>query len=417
MSKKLYYGLLLTFAIIFMIGMTLLFNQNSDYDLELWSYYTGGQNNAVEDFNEMTDYNMKFTGIAADNFTTKVDTAMASGQLPDIIMIDSNDLGRYVANDNFIDFNQLFNNSDGYDQYKQEASEYGLNLGQYEGMQKAIKFENSSSVFAYRSDLASECLNINSPREMTVATTKYTDYTDLYDQLLKSDNSQCNNLSLFATSEYTNYILNPNNIIKDGQINNEVIEWLTWIKDNIDTKLVYSRYGNYHELIDDSGETSFLGDVTTVNQLRDFYDFNQEGKWAIAQTPINYQGSTSYFLVSKDANLDAVKDFFETTYFNESWLRDNVNNLGIIENSNVMNESNYTELDLNGYFTNKNLQSELNTASHKTINNNRDVASTYDYGIRNTMTGVVNDYLNGTLKEEDIIRRIEADLKTFYSKN
>lgn len=415
MSKKLYYSLLLTFAIIFMIGMTLLFNQNSDYDLELWSYYAGGQNTAVEDFNKNSDYNMKFTGIAADNFTTKVDTAMASGQLPDIIMIDSNDLGRYVENDNFIDFNQLFNNSDGYDQYKQAASEYGLNLGQYEGMQKAIKFENSSSVFAYRSDLASECLNINSPEEMTSATSKYSDYTELYKKLQNSNDSNCSDLSLFATSEYTNYILNPNNLIKDGQINDQIIEWLGWIKDNIDSNLVYSRYGNYHELIDDSGEIGFLGDVTTVNQLRDFYDFNQEGKWAIAQTPINYQGSTSYFLVSKDANLDAVKDFFETTYFNEGWLRDNINNLGIIENSNVMDESNYTELDLNSYFTNEDLQSELNTASHKVINNNDDVTSTYDYGIRNTMTGVVNDYINGTLKKNEVINRIEKDLAIFYS--
>lgn len=103
------------------------------------------------------------------------------------------------------------------------------------------------------------------------------------------------------------------------------------------------------------------------------------------------------------------------TYFNQSWLEDNVNEIGILENANVMNKSNYNEIDLNDYFTNNDLQSELNTASSKTINRNSDKATAYDYGIRNTMIGVINDYVNGALAEEDVQKRIEADLATFYN--
>lgn len=414
MSKKLYNSLIALFVVIFLIGMNMLLGTNEDYDLELWSYYSGGQNQAVEDFNQNSEYHMKFTGIAADNFTTKVDTALAAGELPDIIMVDASDLGRYVSNDEFMDFNQVFEDSKSYQQYKNNASQYGLSLGQYEQQQKAIKFENSSSIFAYRSDLASQCLGIDSPTEMNQATQRYQDYTKLYEKLQNSDDLVCSSISLFATNEYTNFILNPNNIITDNQLNPKLTDWLNWIKENLETKLVYSRYGQYHELIDDSGETAFFGDITTVNHLRDFYDFDQPGQWAIAQTPINYQGNTSYFLIAKDANIEAVKAFFEQTFFDQNWLESNIDDIGIIENQQVMNQTNYTGIDLNGYFTNDNLQSELNVAATKTIGNNHPNTSNYDYGIRNTMTGVVNDYIDNKLKSEDVDARIKSDLETFY---
>lgn len=414
MNKKIYYSLVAVFVTIFLVGMHLLSNQNKDYDLELMSYYSGGQNIAVDYFNQNSDYNMKFTGVAADNYTTKLDASIGSGNAPDIIMVSSEDLGRYTSNDQFANYDEVFANDSNYSDYLEGASEYGLNLGKDRGQQKAIKFENSSSIFVYRSDLASECLGINTPEEMSARTKSYKDYTKLYNDLKSSSISQCSDLSLFATSEYTNYLLNPNNIIVKNRVNSNVPDWLEWVKVNIDSKLVYSRFGQYHELIDDSGSTSFFGDITTVNQLRDIYDFEQPGQWAVSQTPINYQGTTSYFLISKDANLDAVRDFFDMTYFNEQWLSENINSIGIIENEQVMNESDFSEIDIQSYFTNDDIQSELTEAGYKTINENKDTTSSYDYGIRNTITGVMNEYVDGTISEDEIISRIETDLKTFY---
>lgn len=416
MNKKVYYSLMATFVCVFVVGMMLLTNQSEDYNLEMWSYYSGGQNKAIDDFNRNSDYKIKFTGIAADNYTTKLDAAISNNQLPDILMIDSNDLGRYINTDYFIDYNQIFTRDKQYDQYKESASKYGLNLGQnQQGEQTAIKFENSSSIFVYRSDLASICLGINSPEEMEEQTNSYRDYTRLYGLLQASNNPNCKNLSMFATSEYTNYLLNPSNIIENHEVNPSVIEWLDWVKENIDTSMVYSRYGKYHELIDDSGETSFFGDVTTVNQLRSIYDFNQPGKWAIAQTSINYQGNTSYFLISKDANIEAVKEFFDMTYFNQSWLTRNINDIGILENQNINSIDLMTSLDLNKYFTNKNLGVTLSKVGMKSINDNQDKTSNYDYGIRNTITGVINDYVDGKLAKDEVINKINSDLEIFYN--
>lgn len=416
MSKKIYYSLVTIFIIVFIIGITLLTKQPAEYDLEMWSYYSGGQNVAVNYFNQNTDYDMKFTGIAADNYTTKIDTAIASDQLPDIIMIDSKDLGRYVNNNAFADFNQVFKGDNQYQQYLDHASEYGLNLAQSGDKQVGVKFENSSSIFAYRSDLASMCLGIDNSHQMAAATQSYQDYTKLYNQLQASEKSECNQLSMFATSEYTNFILNPNNIITvDNEVNKDVVKWLEWIKKNNDTQMVYSRFGQYHELIDDSGETAFFGDVTTVNQLRDFYDFKQDDKWAITQTPINYQGNTSYFMISSDANFDAVRQFFDLTYFNQEWLSENINEVGVVENATVMDHASLDEVNLEAYFTNDDLYAQFNTAAHKTINHNQDITTTYDYGIRNTMNGVMNDYIDGKLKKNNVMNRIESDLKTFYS--
>lgn len=415
MDKKIYYGLICLFVAIFIVGMNLLLNPNQDYDLELWSYYSGGQNIAIDYFNQNSDYNMKFTGIAADNYTTKVDTALASGMLPDIVMVNSADLGRYLDTGQFADFNQVFEDDEQYQQYREAASEYGLNLGTSNKQQLAIKFENSNSVFAYRADLASKCLGIESPLEMEKATQEYSDYTKLYKQLKESGNQVCSNLSLFATSEYTNYLANPNNIIKDNDINSDLITWIDWIKTNVDSKLIYSRYGQYHELIDDSGETAFLGDVTTVNQLRSIYDFNQPGLWAVAKTPITYQGETAYFLISKEANIEAVKQFFDMTYFDQNWLEKNIDQLGILENKEVMTNTKLMNIDLDNYFVNSELESDLLDIAHTKINGNNDIVTNYDYGIRNTINGVINDYINGTIKTSEIEARIKADLKVFYS--
>lgn len=414
MDKKIYYSLVGIFVTIFLVGMHLLNNQNNDYDLELMSYYSGGQNIAVDYFNQNSDYNMKFTGVAADNYTTKLDASIASGNVPDIVMVNSDDLGRYTSNGQFANYDDVFASDSNYSDYLDEASEYGLNLGKDNGQQKAIKFENSSSIFVYRSDLASECLGINTPKEMSNRTKSYKDYTKLYNDLKSSSIGQCSELSLFATSEYTNYLLNPNNIIGENGVNSKIPEWLEWIKTNIDTKLVYSRFGQYHELIDDSGSTFFFGDITTVNQLRDIYDFEQPGQWAVTQTPIDYQGATSYFLISKDANLDAVREFFDMTYFNEEWLIENINSIGIIENEQVMKKSDFSEIDIQSYFTNDDIQVELTEAGYKTINKNKDITTSYDYGIRNTITGVMNDYIDETISKDEIIPRIKTDLKTFY---
>ncbi|WOO86723.1 extracellular solute-binding protein [Mollicutes bacterium LVI A0039] len=413
MSKRTYFSIIACFIIIFLVGLNML-QADSDYDLELWSYYSGGHNQAIDTFNETSSYNMKFTGIAADNYTTKLDAAMSSGDLPDIIMVDSNDLGRYIENDQFLDFNTVFLNDPQYDDYTQHASVYGLNIGEINGKQKAIKFENTSSVFAYRSDLASECLSINSPEEMNQVTSNYVSYNTMYESLQSSSNPMCSNLSLFATNEYTNYLLNPNNVYGEGGFTPNLVEWLDWVKNNIDSKLVYSRFGNYHELIDESNQSVFLGDITTVNQLRNFYDFNQPGKWAIAQTPIDYQGNTSYFMISKDANIDAVREFFLSTYFNEEWLVDNINEIGIIENGYVMDNSDFNILDFNSYFTNDDYQETLNQASIENINGNNDNVTKYDYGIRNTITGVTNEYIDNKISREEIVPKATEDLSIFY---
>lgn len=415
MNQKIYISLVVTFCIIFITFTMVLTNRKDEADLEMWTYYSGGQNVAADHFSNETNHTIEITGVAQDNYTLKLDSAIKSNQLPDIIIVESNDLGRYLDSDQFIDFNQVFANDESYNNYLNNASEYGLNLGTYNDEQRAIKFENTSSIFVYRSDLASVCLGIESPEQMNEMTAQLEDYTRMFKQLKASEDQRCNQLSLFATSEYTNYLQNPNNIITDDSINPEVINWLDFAKTNIDTDLVYSRFGSYHELIDDSATTPFFGDVTTVNKLRGIYDFNQPGQWAVAQTPIDYQGNSPYFLVSKDADLNLVRQFFTTTYFDQDWLKKNINSLGILENEEVMNSTTITEIAIDEYFSNDNYKDEYIKAGYKTINDNQDVVSKYDYGIRNTIIGVMNDYISGNITRNEIEDRISDDLQVFYN--
>lgn len=414
MNKKVYYGLMIFFIAMFYIGSSLLVRDNTDYDIELWSYYTGGHNVAINTFNQQNEQQIKYVGIAEENFMTKVETVIESKDMPDIIMVDSANLGQLVDQDQFVSFNQIFADDDNYQTYLQNASTYGLQLGQNNSEQKAIKFENSNGVFVYRSDLASLCLGIETPEQMTATLTNSTDLFKMYEQLKTSDNVKCN-ISLLATTNFTDYFTNPNHVIKNEQVNEQLIEDLKQTKEAIDSQLVYTRFGTYHELIDNSQQANFLGDITTVNQLRAIYDFNQPGKWAIAQAPIKYQGNTPYFLISKDADLEVVKSFFDQTYFNQQWLAANINDLGILENQLVMNAADLTSPNLQVYFTNEDLMVELSN-SFELDNVNRNPNSTrFDSGIKNVVTGVMNEYIDGKITEQQIIEKIIEDLNKFYN--
>ncbi len=413
MNKKLYLLLCLLFASIFIIGVNLLKIQTKA-DITLMSYYTGGHNTAIDYFNDNTEYNMQFIGSARDSYTTKVDSLLYSDEMPDILIIPSSDLGRYLDTGLFYDFNTLFKDNEGYQYYLDNTNLYSLDYGNINDQQLAIKFENNSSVFVYNQELASYCLSINSVDEMNRYLTDYQKLRDMQNILDESSDNKCNKMSVLATQEYTNYLSDVNNIIVDGEINDDIIDYFNFIKDANTSKLVYSRYGTYDQLIDDANEGLFLGEITTVNKLRSIYDFSMDNTFAIGNSPILYNGEIPYFLISKDANLDLVYQFFDMTYFNEDWLIDNINDLGVVDNSEIMNNSQFDTINLEEYFINDNLYDDIDGYTKRDKTSNVDV-STYDYGIRNSVSGVLGEYENNTIFENEIIENIKQDIEIFYN--
>lgn len=392
--------------------MYTLIHDNTKYNIELWSYYTGGHNVAVNDFNKKNTSKIKYTGIAKDNYKRKIDTVIKTNDMPDIIMVDSTNLGQYLNSGAFVSFDEVFKSDPKYIEYLNNASSYGLEVGKFNKEQVAIKFENTSSVFVYRSDLAEKCLSVSNPSEMKNKLKNTNDLFELYDQLQSSDNELCKT-SLLATTDFTKHVFRPSNVVPDNKLNKQIVEWFVNTKKAVDSGLIYSRYGNYHELVDNSAESNFLGDITTINQLRAFYDFNQPGKWSITEAPYSYQGDSAYFLISKNADYEEVKKFFDQTYFNTSWLKQNINKLGILENNEVMTNSKFTNPDLNSYFANSDLNKVYNQAIFNT-NSSSSKKTPYDAGVTSVINGVLNEYLNGEINNNQILKKIKDDLEIFY---
>ncbi len=406
MSKRLYLGLCILFITVFFMGMNLL-QRSYTYDLTLMSYYSGGHNTALNYFEENTGYSTEFIGVAKDNYATKVDSVLESDEIPDIIMVPSSDLGRYLDTGLFYDFNEIFKGDANYQYFVDNATKYGLKLGQKDGKQLAIKLENTSSVFVYDKLLASTCLNINDEEE-------FNDYFIDYTSLIKAQDNledECPATYLLATQEYTNFFSDQNNIINNKKLNEDIVTYITYNKEIVN-QVVYSKYGEYSQLIEDANEGSFIGDITTVNNLGEIYNLGNEN-YVIGQSPIYYQGEAPYFLISKDADLEKVIAFFDMTLFNQTWLINNINELGVLENTDVMQKSNLNNPNLEQYFNNDNLYSDIDTYSDITINGDI-FTSPYDYGIRNILSGVISEYNNGKIKKEDIKSRLLSDFKVFY---
>lgn len=420
MSKKKYGLILCMFATIFALGVVSLRKQSekidSEAELTIWSYYTGAHNDAIETYEEETGNYVHYEGIGYDNYGTKINTVLGTDEEPDIIVIDPDMMGRYIDSDDFLNFDDVFSGDDLYDEYIDNTSSSLLSLGNVDGKQKAISFENSSSVFYYRSDLAEQCLGISSPEEMEAATETISDYQTLFDKLQANDDSACQ-MSLFATGDYKEALLNLDYYFietEEGlEIKDDVYTIVEKLSELDSSKLAYSKNGSKQFLKEENEENRFLGDVSSVNKMLEIYNFDQPGKWAIVDTPIDYVDGGPYFLISKNANVDAVKEYFDLTFFNQEWLSNNIDNLGIIDYSEVMSGESLSEYDFEQYFNDDNIYLRLTEISKNNSSNKH--ASKYDDGALAVLKGVYSEYSLGEISTEEKIRnKIIDDMNNYY---
>lgn len=420
MSKKKYGFILCMFATIFAVGVVSLRKQSekieNDAVITIWSYYTGAHNDAIETYEEKTGNYVHYEGIGYDNYGTKINTVLGTEEEPDIIIIDPDMMGRYIDSDNFLNFDDVFSGDDLYDEYLDNVSSSLLSLGNVEGKQKAISFENSSSVFYYRTDLAEQCLGISSSAEMEAATQTISDYQTLYDNLQANDDNACQ-ISLFATGDYKEALLNLDYYFsktEDGlEIKDDAYTIIEKLNELDSSKLAYSKNGSKQFLKEENEEDRFLGDISSVNKMLEIYNFDQSGKWAVADTPVDYVDGGPYFLISKNANVDAVKEYFDLTFFNQDWLSKNIDNLGIIDYGVVMNKDSLSEYDFEQYFNEDNIYSKLTEISQNNSSNKH--VSKYDDGAIAVLKGVYNEYNTGGIEtEEEIRNKIIDDMNNYY---
>ncbi len=330
-----------------------------DEVLTIWGFYEGAPKAALDYYAEQTGKEVDYQTIGWGDFQTKINTVIGTSDAPDILLLERSFMGTYIPSDNIISLDALMGDEDQFQAYKETTALATQGPGVINDEVKAIGWENTASAFFYRSDLASQCLNINSVEEMEAATQTIEDYTTLYEQLKASDDETCNSMALISKPAFaTGYLqgLGAYTFNEDGSytVPEGFAEALDFLKDIIDAKAVYSPTSDETQITAGTQNDAFLGNIIAAWATQDTILYDQPGQWAIADTPLDFTAGGSYIAVTTNADTEMVKEFLNMTFLNADWLVDNMETFGMVGNETIMNKYLETADGTNDYFGGQN---------------------------------------------------------------
>lgn len=379
-------------------------SDGGDDVLTIWAFYEGVPKVATDYFAEQTGIKVDFQTIGRDDYEAKLNTVIGTEDAPDIIMFEKTFMGSYLENPGIVSLDDMLVDDEEFKAYKDNTALSTQGPGIINDEVKAIGWENTSSAFFYRSDLASECLNINSVDEMEAATKTEKDFLGLQDKLKSSSNEKCSKMSLLSYPDFRKGALQEVGAfdIVDGKyvITTEFGELLDELKTLVDESVIYSPQSDKTQIISGNEQDAFLGNISPAWGTYVAEEYEQPGQWAIAESPLKYSDGGTYLAVSTNADFNIVQQFFDMTFFNEEWLVDNMSSFGLIGNEKVMNKYLETADGENPYYGGENTVEKFSDIS-KSITDYAPVTK-YDAGLSDSLDAVIEEYaVNGTVKTVD----------------
>lgn len=334
-------------------------SHEGDGKLTIWGFYEGAPKAALDYYAEQTGKDVEYQTVGWEDFQTKINTVIGTDDAPDILLLERSFMGNYVPSDNIISLDALMGDDEQFQAYKDTTAIATQGPGIVNDEVKAIGWENTASAFFYRSDLASQCLDINSVEEMEAATQSVDDYMKLYEELQASDDETCSSMALLSKPAFaTGYLqtLGAYNFNDDGSytVPADFADGLENLKTAMDSGMVYSPTADETQITAGTQKDAFLGNIIAAWATQDTILYDQPGQWAIADTPLDFTAGGSYIAVTTNADTDMVKEFLDMTFLNADWLVDNMETFGMVGNETIMNQYLENADGTNDYFGGEN---------------------------------------------------------------
>lgn len=395
------------------------FSQDSGDDvLTIWAFYEGVPKVAADYYSEKSGVKVDFQTIGREDYEVKLNTVIGTEDAPDLIMLEKSFMGSYLGNEAIVSLDDMLADDELYETYKNNTDLATQGPGVINDQVKAIGWENTSSAFFYRSDLAEQCLGIKSIDEMEAATQTIEDYTTIQYSLRNSSDESCNQMSLFSYPDMRKGLLQAVDAFKveNGTytITSSFDEVLDVFKTMVDEGMIYSPTSDKIQIVSGNEQDAFLGNISPAWGTYVAEEYQQPGQWAIAKSPLTYADGGTYLAVSNNADYDIVQDFFDETFFNEAWLVDNMQSFGLIGNTAVMNKYQETHPGENEYYSGENTVDKFAEIS-QSIDEFVPVTQ-YDAGINDSIDVIIEEYaVNGTLKTtEEAKEALKTKIEGLY---
>lgn len=387
--------------------------------LTIWGFYEGAPKVAVDYYEQQTGNQVDYQTISSEDYQTKLNTVLGTSDAPDIIMLEREYVGTYTSSPYIISLDDFLADDEQFQAYKDTTSLATAGPGIYDGVTKAIGWENTASAFFYRSDLADQCLGIKSVDEMEAATTRYEDYLNLYETLQTSSDPSCSQLSLFGYPDFGEAFLtaaDAYNLQEDGTylITDEFGDALELLKDAVDKGIVYSPDRDKTQIVSGVSKEQVFGSILPAWGTQAILEYEQPGQWAVADTPLDFTKGGTFLAVTTNADADLVKQFFDMTFLSEQWLLDNMNTFGMIGNETIMTEYLENSDGSNPYFGGQNTVEKFAEINDE-IDDYHPV-SKYDSGITASVEEVYLAYaVDGSISTIDEAKeQLKSKVNTLY---
>lgn len=387
--------------------------------LTIWGFYEGAPKVAMDYYEEQTGNQVEYQTIGWDDYQTKLNTVLGTSDAPDMLMLERSFMGTYLGSDNILSMEDLLADDEQFQAYKDTTALATMGPGSVNDEVKAIGWENSASAFFYRTDLASQCLDINSVEEMEAATTDFEGYIDLYNKLQESDDDTCNSMSVFGYPDY--YVgfysaAGAYKISEDGTytISNAYGEALEELKELVDSGIVFSPDGDKTQVVSGNSDNKILGSISPAWGTQAVLEYEQPGLWAVADTPLDYTSGGTYLAATPQADTKMVQEFLDMTFLNEEWLINNMDTFGMVGNETIMNKYLETTSGENEYFGGQNTVAKFAEINDQITD--YDPVTVYDSGIGSSIDEIYEAYvLSGTIDSIDEAKeQLKSKLNGLY---
>lgn len=390
-----------------------------DEVLTIWGFYEGAPKVAMDYYEEQTGNQVEYQTIGWGDYQTKLNTVLGTSDAPDLIMLERSFMGTYLPTDNILSLDTLLADDEQFQAYKDTTALATMGPGVINDEVKAIGWENTAAAFFYRTDLASQCLDINSVEEMEAATQDFAGYEKLYQQLQDSSDETCSNMAMFGYPDYKDGFLTDAGAYKfedDGSytISKDYATALDTLKDIVDSKMVYSPDGDKTQVTQANSANKILGNISPAWGTQVILEYEQPGLWAVADTPLDFTAGGTYLAATPNADTAMVQEFLDMTFLSEEWLVNNMDTFGMVGNETIMNKYLETTSGENEYFGGQNTVQKFAEINDAITDYNP--VSVYDAGLGTSLSEIYEGYvITGTISStDDAKEQLKAKLNGLY---
>ena len=303
-------------------------------NLNIWSFTNELQTFALAFQKAHPEIKVQYTMIPMTDgeYQTKVQSAISSGQVPDVIGLEASFVKSYVESDMLMDLTDLKPLAD-----QLQCYQFMLDVGTYNGQLKGFTYQATPGALFYRRSLAKEYFGTDDPVEIQKLLSDMDKFQQAAETVKQKSNG--NTYMVCSTGDFTSpiyanrqqpwvvdnkltidpqvdYLMNIAKTFRDNGYEAQATQWQEgWFAGMKDTLTDAS--GNPKKVFCYFLPTWGLPYVLMQNAP------DTSGDWAMCNGPLPYSwGGTWMGVMNGAKNVDAAKEFIKFATLNEQTLKD-----------------------------------------------------------------------------------------------